>query len=696
MIDRNREVFKEEARELLTVLENDLLNLENNPEDVELIGSVFRAMHTIKGSGAMFGFDNVVEFTHNVETAYELVRNGKLPVDKQLVDLTLSACDTICQMIDEFPSEKYETAEAQRIVDAFRNIVGGKNEFGKEVCATPAPTTPGDLGSATYRIRFRPHSDIYANGTNPLLLFSELYGMGAFTISAEKTLIPGLEEIDPERCYTDWEMTLTTDRGINAIQDVFIFVEADCDLQIERLDEQLRKSDSPEELGEILVEKHEISEAKLDKGVRSQTRGELRERSGAGGPGEVQTTPAEQEVLHGLQHKKVAGEQAASIRVPAAKLDSLVNMVGEMVTVQSRLSRIANDQGHAQMIQVAEDVERLVTELRDVAMSIRMVPIETTFNKYKRLVRDLARELKKDVAFVTQGGETELDKTVIERLNDPLVHLIRNAVDHGIERSDARERLGKPRQGTISISAIHSGAHVLIRIEDDGAGLDVAAIRAKAVEKGLIPEDAAADERELYSLIFHPGLSTTKEVTNISGRGVGMDVVKQNIEALQGSIEIESRRGAGTAITLKLPLTLVIIDGLLVSIGNDRFVLPLASVEECVELKRSSLDDGQNLATIRGELVPYLVLRDFLQIKGKHPEIEQIVTTVIDRRRVGFVVDRVIGQHQTVVKSLGRVYRNVEEISGATILGDGRVALILDLSKLVAKAERSGAGPVRV
>lgn len=689
MIDRNREAFKEEARELLTALENDLLGLEENPQDSERIGSIFRAMHTIKGSGAMFGFENIVGFTHNVETAYDLIRSGELPVTKRLIDLTLSACDAISRMIEESSETEHEAGEVERIVGAFREIISAKTRSEEIECERQSTPSPANCETATYRIRFRPHPDIAANGTNPLLLLSELHEMGACRVTTAKTPLPELGEIDPERCYTEWEVVLSTDRGINAIRDVFIFVEDNCELHIEEMGEPTQECSAHKRIGEILVEKGDLSEQELENALRSQRKiGEILVASGAVGRERVQAALAEQEAFKESQRKKGDGQPAASIRVPADRLDSLVNMVGEMVTVQSRLSGIAGDQGQPQLIQVAEEVERLVAELRDVAMSMRMVPIEATFNKYKRVVRDLARELEKDVTLVTRGGETELDRTVIERLNDPLVHLIRNAVDHGVESPETRATRGKTRQGTVTISATHSGAHVLIRIEDDGAGLDAAAIRAKAVERGLIGPDSTLEGGELYSLIFHPGLSTAKEVTSVSGRGVGMDVVKRNIEALQGSVQVESRKGHGAAITLKIPLTLVIIDGLLVSIGRDRFVLPLAAVEECVELMRPPEGEGQNLATIRGELVPYIVLRDQLHIEGAHPDIEQIVAAVIDERRVGFVVDRVIGEHQTVIKSLGRIYRNVEEISGATILGDGRVALILDLAKIAETAER--------
>ena len=406
----------------------------------------------------------------------------------------------------------------------------------------------------------------------------------------------------------------------------------------------------------------------------------------------IESALVEQQHVREERQKRQVAESVASIRVPAAKLDSLVNMVGELVTIQSRLSALATRLGDPALTQVAEEVESLTGELRENAMSVRMLPIGTTFSKFQRLVRDLSAGLGKEIVLQTEGEETELDKTVIERLNDPLIHLIRNCIDHGIERPEARTAAGKPLQGIVHLSAEHSGAFVFIRIRDDGAGLDSEAIRAKAVERKMITPDAALSERELYALIFAPGFSTAKEVTNVSGRGVGMDVVKKGIDALQGSIEIESRKGAGTSVILKLPLTMAIIDGLLVRIGEAHFILPLSFVDECVELSRQQVADahGRNLVAIRGELVPYIPLRRRFGIPGEPPEIEQIVTTRIDGGRIGLVVDQVIGEHQTVIKPLGRMYRGVDEMSGATILGDGRVALIIDIANLVRSAEEAG------
>ena len=363
----------------------------------------------------------------------------------------------------------------------------------------------------------------------------------------------------------------------------------------------------------------------------------------------------------------------------------MINVVGELVTVQARLSEASARLDDPEIQEVAEAVERLTGELRENSMSIRMLPLKTTFERFRRLVHDLGIELDKDVELAIQGADTELDKTVIDQLNDPLVHLIRNSMDHGIETRPGRQAAGKPARATIQLSALHSGAHVLIRVTDDGRGLDVDAVRARALEQGLIDGAARLSEAEIFALILAPGFSTAREVTDVSGRGVGMDVVRRNVEALHGSIEIQSQPGRGLTVTLRLPLTLAIIDGLLVRVGDAHFVLPLANSLECVELTRKDIADahGNHIASVRGEMIPYIRLRDYFQMETARSEREQIMVVETEYGHYGFVVDEVLGDHQTVIKNLGNAYRNVQVVSGATILGNGTVALILDPHRLV-------------
>ncbi len=695
MMQAQREAYRDEAYELLSELETALLALEEVPEDAELIGRVFRALHTIKGSGAMFGFDDIASFTHDVETVFDLVRNGKIAVSKALLDLTLAAGDQIRAMLDASEDgtlSDADSAMAGQLRSKFRDLIPAGDEPATVTAETAVPPGNDEEGEITYRITLRMDRDIFLRGSNPVLLLKELEELGECRVIAHTEAIPELEELNPEECYTSWDVILTTGRGINAIKDVFIFVEDECEVKIEvvRADGVTAEEPAYRKLGEILVERGEVSQEEVRKALAEQKRiGELLVDAGAVAPSSVVSALAEQEQVKAVQLKQQKEEAVSSIRVPTERLDTLVNLVGELVTIQARLSQTVARMEHPELLAISEVVERLTADLRDNTMSIRMVPIGTTFSKFKRLVRDLSGELGKDVAMVTEGAETELDKTVIERLNDPLVHLIRNCIDHGIEPPDMREAAGKSRQGTVHLAAAHSGACVLIQITDDGTGLDVAAIKEKAVERGLITADAELSENEVFALIFAPGFSTARQVTSISGRGVGMDVVKRSIDALRGSIEISSRRGAGTTITLKLPLTLAIIDGLLVKVGDGYFVMPLSMVEECVELTHEDVlrAHGRHLTHVRGRIVPYIRLRERFLINGNAPAQEQVVITEVGGGSVGLVVDRVIGEHQTVIKNLGRMYRDIDEISGATILGDGTVALIMDVPKLVKGTE---------
>lgn len=695
-MEAQKEAYREEAYELLVELETSLLALEETPKDMELIGRVFRALHTIKGSGAMFGFDNISTFTHEVETVFDMVRNERMFVTKALVDLTLGAGDQIRRMLDGTGGAEtgVDSPEGRKIIESLRELIPGKAARKQHVSSSVSPTAPTEEDTdVTYRISWIPGRETFMRGTNPVLLLNELRGLGHCRVIAHTEAIPDLLDLNPEECHTSWDVILTTREGLNAVKDVFIFVQEEGVLDIAAVDEPEADDEDipPKRLGEILLDRGYVSPSELLEALQGQKRiGELLVDKGLVAPSRVESALVEQEQVQEARKRLHKEEQASSIRVPAERLDTLVNLVGELVTVQARLTQTVVPMEHPELLSISEEVERLTAELRDNTMSIRMLPIGTTFSKFKRLVRDLSNELKKDIVLLTEGAETELDKTVIERLNDPLVHLIRNSIDHGIEMPAVREAHGKPRQGTVHLSASHSGAHVLVRIVDDGAGLDAGAIKAKAVEKRLISGDVEMSEKEVFSLIFAPGFSTAGQVTSVSGRGVGMDVVKRSIDALRGTVEVNSQKGVGTTITLKLPLTLAIIDGLLVRVGDGHFVLPLSVVEECVELTRDDVAraHGRHMTYVRGEIVPYVRLRERFMIRGGAPEVEQIVITESPDGKVGFVVDKVIGEHQTVLKNMGKIYRSVEVISGATILGDGTVALILDVAQLVRGVER--------
>jgi len=684
-------IFKEEAAERLAELEETMLELEKKPEDSRLIDGAFRALHTIKGSGSMFGFDRIVAFTHDIETVYDQVREGKLKITDELIALTLEAHDKIGKMLneeDESPSDKQKNAEIRA---SFRRFLeGGITAFQGVINEEIEEEHMQE--EVTYRIRFKPDRNIFAFGTNPLMLLDELRELGECYIIAQSKELPDLEAIDPEICYTSWDIILTTDKGHNAIDDVFIFVQDSGTLNIDivETDSGLDVEVPVKKLGEILVDRGDIGKTDLQNFLTRYERiGEKLAEAGLVGDAQVRSALMEQQQISKLRETKKQSETISSIRVTSNKLDNMVDLVGELVTGQARLSQIANQKNDPALLTVAEEIERLTAELRDSTMNIRMLNFGSTFNKFKRLVRDLSRELGVEVELTVEGAETELDKSVIDQLNDPLVHILRNSIDHGIESPDIRQTAGKQSKGTIHLSAAHSGTHVLIKVADDGAGLDADVILRKALEMGIINKDAVLSKNEIYSLIFEPGFSTAKLVTNVSGRGVGMDVVKRAIESLRGSVEIDSHKGEGTEITIKLPLTLAIIDGLLVEVGGEYYIIPLLAVEECIELTKQDIEEthGRHITKVRDQIVPYIRLREQFSINGKEPDIEQIVITEIENNRVGFVVDNVVGQHQTVIKNLNKIYRDVETISGATIMADGTVALILDINKYLQMME---------
>lgn len=693
------DVFKEETYEILEDLEKSLLELEANPDDADIIAKVFRAIHTIKGSGAMFGFDMLSNFAHEVENAYELVREGNIKADKKLIDITLQARDFIKIALENENLDNQATAQKEKIIsDLTKFISASTGEAGPEPEEPPAPVKieePDEPGiETTYRIRFHPAADILEKGTELIKLLKELHDLGTCHAVAHISDLPPLEGMEPNLCYVNWDIVLTTTHSKNAVRDVFIFVEDNSDITIDLIDTgDAREPVEYKKVGNILVEKGDLSEEKINEVVKNQKKmGEILVEEGIVNPEEIESALVEQQHVREVRKKRHETETASSLRVSSEKVDLLVNLVGELVTLQARLSQLSHKKNDSELITLSEEVERITWDLRDSSMEMRMLPIGSTFSRFKRLVRDLSHNLEKEVELTTEGGDTELDKTVIEKLNDPLVHIIRNCIDHGIELPGVRQAAGKNRNGSIHLSAFHSGANVVIQVTDDGGGLDTAQIKKKAVERGIITAEQYLPPEEIFSLIFEPGFSTAKSVTGVSGRGVGMDVVKRNIETLRGAIDIDSQKGFGTTITLNIPLTLAIIDGLLVEIDEGHFVFPLSMVESCIEIPHVQIaeSNGQNYVNVRGEIVPYIYLRDQFQMNEDCPSIEQIVIVEMEKKRVGFVVDHVIGGHQTVIKSLGKVYKHVEGISGATILGDGTIALILDVPKLVLNA-----GPAR-
>lgn len=617
------ETFRQEAQDLLVRLEDVLLDIESNG-DPALIDTAFRALHTLKGSGAMFGFQDLAAFAHVVENTFDRLRKTGARPGADLVATSLAAKDFMRQLI--FDPAAAEPAIGEALLAELKRLDAAG-------AAAPAPAR------ATYEIRFALPPDCLATGTNPLPLLDELRELGDCELVAETDAVPPLEELDPERCLLRWRARLVTDKPVSAIEDVFMFVIDDMELAIERLDETRPAPAAPE-------------------------------------PPPAAAPAAAAPAASG----------SGGIRVSAERIDALMDRVGELVIAQSRLRQIAQASHDPTLRTIAEEIERLATEMRGATMGIRMIPIVQLFGRFRRVIHDLARELGKSVRLTTAGEETELDKTVIESLADPLMHLIRNAIDHGLEDAADRRAAGKPEAGTIALEARHSGAQVLISITDDGRGMNRERIRAKAVEAGLLPETGEISDAELFAAIFAPGFSTAAEITEVSGRGVGMDVVKRTVESLRGFIEVTSTPGRGSCITLRLPLTLAIIDGLLVRVGDGRYVIPLSSVEECVELSESETggSEARSFLNIRDELVPFLRLREMFAAETPPDPYQKVVIVAAGEQRVGLVVDQIIGDHQTVIKSLSRLHADVTGFSGATILGDGSVALILDIVNLIA------------
>jgi two-component system chemotaxis sensor kinase CheA len=704
MLEGFQDSFREEAYELLNNLEQSLLELEERPDDMDVISAVFRSMHTIKGSASMFGFDAVSQFTHHVESMLDDVRNGRIPVSRALIDLTLDARDHIRHMLEEAEDPANEQ-RSQELMERLQQVLAAEQSepvpydesvstrgIGGDESAEGATRGSqvsdgeqrgsGKTTPATWHIRFVPTTDISRNGTNPFLLLEELHTLGDCTVVANTRKIPDFESDHLEEAHVWWDVFLTTDQGATAIRDVFIFVDDRCKVSIQLLDDMDFAADSDyKRLGQILVDRGVVDAKVIDEAVSGQKRlGEVLVGRGVD-TYEVETALQEQEHVKRARQKAQSESAASSIRVQSEKLDDLVDLVGELVTLQARLTQTADGLG-GDVVTISENFERLVAELRDHTMSIRMLPISTSFSRFRRLIRDLSQDLGKQVDLVTEGGDTALDKTVIERLHDPLVHIIRNSIDHGIEAPETRRAAGKDPMGTIALRARHVGAKVEVRIEDDGGGLNRERIRERAVERGVISADAQMAEHDLLDLVFAAGFSTAGTVTTVSGRGVGMDVVRKEVENIGGSVSLESVAGAGTTVVISIPLTLAIIDGLLVRIGEERFVIPLASVEECIEFQRTGGNDG--VVANRGEMLPIVDLRREFGIGGECPSIEQAVVVETSIGEVGFLVDTVIGDHQTVIKNLGQMYQNIEGVSGATILGDGDVALILDVQRLAA------------
>jgi len=652
-------VFRTEAAELLEQIESGLLDLTRSLDDRDQIDAVFRGLHTLKGSGAMFGFEALAAFTHHCETAFDRVRKGDVPATHELVSAVLSAQDHMRALL-ETPNGDHDAMSASLLDNLHRAVNGaGSPALTANPAATAAPMAETAGGLREWRIRFSLPLNAMANGTNPLGLLDEMRDLGECKIVADTAGVPDLAALEPRDIHLAWDVSLKTEKPRSDIEDVFIFVMDEMELDIT----------------EIAAERPAALAAPA-----------------AAMPKAVVVSEREAPAVQAANDSKQA-KSAENVRVPAERLDEMMDRVGELVIAQSRLTQLAGAAADLGLRSVSEEIERLSGELRDTMMVLRMMPVASLFSRFRRLVHDLSRETGKEIELITEGESTEVDKTVIDRLADPLVHLVRNSIDHGLEKPDERIAAGKDPKGKVVLSAHQTGGEVIITIKDDGRGINRDRVRAKAESSGLIQPGQALSDPELLQLIFQPGFSTAQAVTNLSGRGVGMDVVKKTVETLRGAIDIVSKPGNGSEVSLRIPLTLAIIDGLLVRVGGGCYVIPLSAVEECLEL---SLEDdlrsrGRSFISLRDSLVPFLRLRELFRTGTQPDQHQKVVVISTGSERVGLVVDQIIGDHQTVIKSMSKLHHDVATFSGATILGDGSVALILDVTHLVAAGQHQEA-----
>jgi len=678
---RYMETFRQEAYEHLNNIEDALLNMEETPDDQESVHRLFRAMHTIKGSGAMVGLDVMVGFAHHAETVLDKVREGAVPVTGELVDLIFLAKDQIKVMLDaDKTGYDADPAVCDNIVARLHRLLpeqrAGTISSSPESHMNSDMPSDSDKKTIVFHIRFRPNPDIMLAGMDPARILDELRDLGQCELRVNTQAIPLLDLLEPDKLFFFWDIVLTTNVGINEVRDVFIFVE-ESDIAIQTLEHE---SDQENTLpDEMLLDREEVESIKDI--LRKQKQAEMPVPSGDVSGTDVKSALPEQKILE----KRKTGSDAETVRISSDKLDKLINLVGEIVVIQAHMSHLAEDHEHTVFTTPVKQMGRLTGDLRKFALDMRMLPVGSLFGRFRRLVRDLSSELGKEADLVIEGSKTELDKTILERLHNPLIHLIRNSVDHGLRPPDERERHGKSRKGTIRLTAAHHGTRVNITVSDDGMGINMPSVRAKAVDTGLISEDDSLPEAEIHDLLFTPGFSTAREVTDISGRGVGLDAVKQEINALGGTIGIDSIRGHGTTFRLSVPLTLAIIEGLHVKTDGKDFVIPVSQVEMCEELKRLTLDksDTRNMIRLKGDIIPFIRLRDFFGIPDSIRSVEHVAAIRTGHYRICIVVDEILGNIQTVIKPLDPLYRQAAGISGATVMGDGTVALIIDLQELI-------------
>ncbi|MBA1288888.1 chemotaxis protein CheA [Pseudomonas japonica] len=650
-LDAALQTFIAEARELLQDMEQALLRLESEPGDMQCLAAVFRAAHTIKGSAGLFGLDPLVSFAHVVEDLLDRLRSGSLAIDRDRIALLLGCNDHLSALLECVAVERREPGAAllaneQPLRDRLA-ACGGQAAAAPAAAVEQAQANPGRL----WQVSVRFGEDTFRHGMDPLSFLRYLDTLGERkALELHQQGISEAETFDPETCYLGFDLQLQAACDADTLAQAFAFVEGECELAINEL------------TGEPLSEQLPVEAVEPAVATAVQT-----------------ATP---------EPRATPDNRQAWVRVRADKLEALINLAGELVTAGAgaRLlaERAATGRGDEALLEATASVNALVEQVLEGALAMRMVPIGETFNRFHRVVRDVSQGLGKDIELVVSGGDTELDKALVEQLGDPLMHLLRNAMDHGIETPEARLAAGKPARGRLHLNAFHDAGNIVVELSDDGAGLNRARILAKARERGLIGNTEPSD-RELLALIFEPGFSTAAAVTNLSGRGVGMDVVKRNITGLRGSIELFSPPGEGTTVRIRLPLTLAMIDGLLVEAAGSSYVIPLGMVRECMELVPGERDAlrARGHVDLRGEVLPLVFLRDHFELHGEAPRRENIVVIRAHGLKAGLVVDHLMGEYQTVIKPLGALFGGVRGISGSSVLGSGVVALILDVPALL-------------
>jgi two-component system, chemotaxis family, sensor kinase CheA len=703
-LDENTQIFITESNELLEDMESALLDLERAPNDADLINRVFRAAHTIKGSSGLFGFDHIVGFTHVAENLLDDVRNCLVPVNGDLISLFMRVKDHINSLIqcviDDAEVDEEENKTLIDMLNAYK--AGGVTVLDNtEVVSDSVEEVEEKLvESGNWHISIRLGSDTFREGFNPGLMFDQLSALGEIkTARLVGEVMPEFSLIDPESCYLGWEIILKTSKNKEDIADVFEFFE-DAKVNIlspkSCVDDYIKMlstlTDDDAVLGQVLVEIGALTDSELQQALNKQ-----KENGGLTGEILVEQGSVQPEVVASTveRQKKIRNEkqrEMSFVRVDAEKLDTLVTLVGELVISGAKVSQLANVHEDDDLVESMEEMMVTLEEMRESALGLRMVPIANTFNRFNRVVRDIAKDLNKQVRLEITGGDTELDKTVIERIGDPLTHLIRNSMDHGIELPAERTNAGKPEEGVVHLKAYHETGTIVIEVSDDGKGLDANKLLQIAKDRGLVKEDESIDEKDIYNLIFEPGFSTAEAVSNISGRGVGMDVVRRNIESLRGSVVVDSELGKGVTMTIRLPLTLAIIDGFHVRVAEESFVIPLNMMEECVTLTDEQIQESElhNYINLRDQVLPLVRMDDYLGIHADNKNTSRINMVVVKfaDKKLGLLVDELHGEAQAVIKPLGRVFHGVRGFAGFTILGSGQLALIMDIPDLVKSASQ--------